>query len=260
MSEELLNDLISAAAAFLVLFVSIFFLILTLVMRYRKRKKENEELRGVFAEQLLQSRLEIREQTLQHVSRELHDNIGQVASLVKINLNGIGMKASEGVQQQLNDTKDLVKQMMLDIKLLSTSLSGDRVTKAGLMASLQQECAKIEASSVFKSRFTQHGNIPPIDDEKTIILFRMVQELLNNSMKYSEAAEITVDAYYQKNNLILSVADNGNGFNVKEKLSATTDSGNGLINLQQRANAIGANLQIESDPAKGTVSTIKMPL
>lgn len=259
MSESVITDLINAAAAFLVLFVSIFIVIIILVLRYRKRRRENEELRGLFAEQLLQSRLEMREQTLQHVSRELHDNIGQVASLVKINLNAIGMKAADTAQQQINDTKELVKQMMMDIKLLSTSLSGDRVTKAGLMASIQQECEKINASGMFKSSFTQHDHLPPVDDEKTIILFRMVQELLNNAIKYSEAEQVNVDIYYQKNTLILSVSDNGKGFNVNDKLAATAESGNGLINLQQRASAINASIQFESG-STGTVSTIKMPL
>lgn len=260
MSESFLTDLIKVASAFLVLFISIFIVIIILVLRYRRRKRENEDLRTLFSEQLLQSRLEMREQTLQHVSRELHDNIGQVASLVKINLNGIAMTASENVHQQISDTKDLVKQMMLDIKLLSTSLSGDRVTKAGLMASIQQECEKINSTGLFKSQFTQHDHTPPIDDAKTIILFRMTQELLNNAIKYSEAEQINVNVQYEKNNLILSVIDNGKGFNLNEKLSATAEMGNGLINLHQRASAINANIHFKSEPANGTTATIQMPL
>ncbi len=260
MPENFMTDLVNAVIAFLLLFITIFIVIILLVLRYRKRKRENEELRVRFSEQLLQSRLEMREQTLQHVSRELHDNIGQVASLVKINLNGIGIKAAEAAQQQINDTKELVKQMMLDIKMLSTSLNGDRVTKMGLMAAIQQECDKINATNIFKSHFTQHDHLPPVDDEKTIILFRMVQELLNNAMKYSEAEVINVDAYYQKNNLILSVSDNGKGFDVNDKLKAGADSGNGLINLQQRASAVNASIQFESSREKGTNCIIKMPV
>ena len=260
MPENFMADLVNAVVAFLLFFATIFILIIVLVLRYRKRKRENEELRVQFSEQLLQSRLEMREQTLQNVSRELHDNIGQVASLVKINLNSIGYTAGPEAQQQITDTKEMLKQMMTDIKMLSTSLNGDRVAKMGLMNAIQQESEKIAATNIFESQFTQEDNIPPVDDEKTIILFRMMQELLNNAIKYSEGTQINIEARYQKNNLILSVTDNGKGFDVQQKLKDSMASGNGLINLQQRAKAINANISFYSKPGEGTKCEIKMAL
>ena len=228
-----------------------------LAIRYRKKKRENEELRSQFSEQLLKSQLEIKEETLQHVSRELHDNIGQIASLVKINLNTIKLEDAAKASSKLENTKELVKQMMTDIKLLSTSLNGDKLAKVGLFNALQNEADKIAKTGAFNSRFTQHDNIPPVNDEKAIIIYRMTQEILNNAMKHSEATEINIDAYYRQNSFILSVSDNGKGFDVNEKLADQKDTGNGLLNLQQRAKVIQATVDFQSTVGNGTITTIK---
>ncbi|RYD78805.1 MAG: hypothetical protein EOP53_10605 [Sphingobacteriales bacterium] len=260
MSEKLASDLITTIASFLFLLLTVFFIVVVLAVRYRKRKRENEELRSRFSEQLLKSQLEIQEQTLQHVSRELHDNIGQIASLVKINLNTIKPAEADKYAAKLENTKELVKQLMTDIKLLSTSLNGDKVTKVGLFNALENEAEKISKTGAFGSRFTLHDNIPPVNDEKSIIIYRMVQEILNNAMKHSEATEINMDAYYRQNYFVLTVSDNGKGFNVAEKLADKKDTGNGLLNLQERAKVIKATVDFESAPGNGTVTTIKTPL
>ncbi|MBC7935793.1 MAG: hypothetical protein H7Y86_10625 [Rhizobacter sp.] len=257
MSEEIAKDLINAVLGFLILLLTIFFIVILLAIRYRRKKRENEELRSQFSEQLLQSQLEIKEETLQHVSRELHDNIGQIASLVKINLNTIKLEDAAKAASKLENTKELVKQLMTDIKLLSTSLNGDKVTRVGLFNALQNEADKITKTGAFASRFTQHDNIPPVNDEKSIIIYRMTQEILNNAMKHSEATEINIDAYYRQNSFILSVSDNGKGFDIAEKLADEKDTGNGLVNLQQRAKVIQATVDFQSSIGKGTITTIK---
>lgn len=260
MSPNFISDLISTIISFFVFLLLVFFIVITLAVRYRKRKKENELMRVSFAEQLLQSQLEIREQTLQHVSRELHDNLGQVASLIKINLNTIQVHKPEPAAMKLANTKDLVKQMIMDIKLLSTSLNGDKVNKIGLMKAMENEVEKINKTGVFTSRFTQHDNIPPINDEKSIIIFRMVQEILNNALKHAEAKEITIDAYYQKNTFILTIKDDGKGFDVAAKLADINDQGNGLINLEKRARVINADIKFNSWPGKGSETIISTAL
>lgn len=259
MPEQFATDLIATIAAFLVLMLTVFLIVIVLAVRYRHRKRENEELRSQFSEQLLKSQLEMQEQTLQHVSRELHDNIGQIASLVKINLSTIKLEDPQKSAGKLENTKELVRQMMTDIKLLSTSLNGDKLAKVGLFNALQNEADKVNKTGVFSSRFTQHDNIPPVNDEKAIIIFRMVQEILNNAMKHSEASEINIDAYYRQNSFILSVSDNGRGFNVAEKLADKKDTGNGLLNLQERAKVIKATVHFESAEGKGTTTTITTP-
>ncbi len=260
MQEKFNSDLLSIAVSFILFFLLVFFVVIGLAVRYRKRKKENEVLRAQFSEQLLKSRLEIQEQTLQHVSRELHDNIGQVASLIKINLNTIQLQQPAAAETKLENTKILTRQLITDLKLLSTSLNTDKITRVGLMRALQNETENLERTGVFKAQFLQHSEVPVITDEKTIILFRMAQEILNNSLKHAEANEIIIQVQYEKNQFTLTITDNGKGFDVNEKIKDLSDGGNGLLNLRQRAKVIHAHLSFKSAPGEGTETTISMPL
>jgi len=256
MSEKFISELITSLVIFFLFLILLFFVVITLIVRYRKRKKENEELRVQFSEQLLSAQLEIQEQTLQHISRELHDNLGQIASLIKINLSTIRLEQPEKAIVKIDDTKELVKQLVTDMKLLSTSLNGDKMSKVGLMRALQNESDRINKTGVFRSVFVQNDHIPPINDEKSIIIYRMVQECLNNALKHSEATEINMEANYQKNRFILTVEDNGIGFDVAEKLADLNDTGNGLLNLQKRAAVINGTINFVSVTGKGTKTTI----
>lgn len=238
----------------------VFFVVIALAVRYRKRKKENETLRVQFSEQLLKSQLEIQEQTLQYVSRELHDNIGQMASLIKINLNTVQLQHREVAEQKLANTKDLIRQLISDLKLLSTSLSSDKISKVGLMQALQNESEKIERTGVCKVQFIQHNDVPAVPDEKAIIIYRMVQEILNNTLKHSEATQILLNVHYEKNKFTLIVTDNGKGFNVDHKMTDISEPGDGLINMQKRAKMINATLALTSAIGQGTETKISMAL
>ena len=260
MYEKFNSDLISTITAFFVFLLLVFFIVITLALRYRRRRKENEEMKAAFSEQLLKSQVEIQEQTLQHVSRELHDNIGQAASLIKINLTTVQIENPETALAKIDNSKQLLRQLIIDIKLLSTSLNGDKISKVGLFKALQNETDKINKTGVFTATFIQHDHVPQVVEEKAIIIYRMIQEILNNALKHSRAEKISINAYYRKNTFILTVNDNGIGFNVEEKLADMNDSGNGLINLQKRAAVIKGSILFKSYPHTGTETTITIPL
>jgi signal transduction histidine kinase len=238
--------------------ILIFFVVITLAVRYRKRRRENEEMRVRFSEQLLASKVEIQEQTLQHVSRELHDNLGQVASLIKINLNTVQLKNPEAAEEKLSNTKELVKQLILDLKQLSVSLSTDKINKIGLVQALKLEEQKLIKTGLFTTNLTYPENMPILDAEREIIIYRMIQEILNNTIKHSEANNISLSIQYVGNMLDLLVSDDGKGFDVDKKLAETNEMGNGLLNLQSRAKVIKASYSIESAIGKGTTSKISI--
>lgn len=161
------------------------------------------------------------------------------------------------IEAKLNNTKELVKQLITDIKLLSTSLNGDKMNKVGLMRSLQNEADRINKTGAFVATFEQEGSIPAINNDKAIILYRMVQEVLNNALKHSGAKEISIRAGIDESNrFILTIKDDGKGFDVEEKLKDNNDTGNGLLNLQQRAKVINSLVNFISAPGKGTTTII----
>jgi signal transduction histidine kinase len=255
------KEIILIAGITTILLVIFLLVIINFVAIHSKRKlqfnNEKLQLQSQFSQTLLQSQLEIQEQTREHISKELHDNLGQIASLVKINLTTLPTVLDDKVKtkQKIEETTDHVRRLIADIKSLSVSLGSDRVAKTGLARALETEVERINRTDQFTASFMQEGVMPVLDNDKSIILFRMAQEILNNIIKHSGAKEVNVLLKGAENLVILAVSDDGTGFNVEEKRNS---GGAGLLNLQNRAKLINANLSIQSSPGKGTQVTIEL--
>ena len=236
------------------------FIILNLVLFYFKRKKhlfQQSELKSQFKQTLLQSRIEIQEQTLQHISYELHDNIGQIASLITIYLNTMPFLDKSKLIEKIEQTKEITNQLSKDIKALSVSLGADRITKEGLINALETEVKHLNNSNSIHVKFTIYGNMPNLDPDKSVILYRMSQEILNNTIKHSHAKHLLIHLKVLENLFILEFKDDGDGFDLADKKQ---NGGAGLQNLENRAMLINAQLIIESTRGKGTSVTIKLPI
>ncbi len=231
-------------------------IIITTAILYHNRRKLHLLERSTFAQTLLQSQLEIKEQTLQHLAVELHDNLGQIASLIKINLNTIKVEETDKAKLKVEETKELVRQLITDLKLLSVSLNSNRVTQLGITKSLEDEVARLNKIGLFKIMLQQVGSVA-LADNATIIIFRMAQEILNNALKHSTAKNVTISISVSDNLFSLSIVDDGTGFNLADKLKT---GGSGLLNLQSRAKLIGATISIQSKLAVGTTVSILLPI
>jgi signal transduction histidine kinase len=235
--------------------------IINFLFLYQKRKKilvkESEDLKLEFEQQLLLSQLEIKEQTLQHISQELHDNLGQVASLIKINLNTLSLQDTEKATAKIEHTKEITRQLITDIKALSVSLGADRIAQTGLVKALEIEVDRLNKTDAFEASFSQQGSIPELGQDKSVILYRMAQEILNNMVKHSGATHFDISVKGSENLFILEFNDDGEGFDVTTKKQS---GGAGLRNLENRARLINALLIMESKPGKGSRVRIELPI
>jgi signal transduction histidine kinase len=256
-NEEIEITIILGSALIVFFAVIIIFLFVLFNNKNKLNHKEKEVIKKTYEQTLLLSQLEIQEQTLQHISNELHDNLGQVASLIKINLHTIPLNDSIKAAQKLEDTRELTKQLITDIKSLSVSLGADRISQTGLAKALETEIERINRTEQFIARFEQEGNITALDNDKATILYRMVQEVLNNMIKHSGAKHITLKLSATENLIILALRDDGKGFDPEERLKNGT--GAGLHNLHKRANLINAKLTMQSSIGNGTQVTIELP-
>jgi signal transduction histidine kinase len=257
MPEIIKSYIVGFVIAFLILGAFIIFLSILYSKKQMRNKKERERIQSQFAQTLLQSQLEIQEQTLQHISHELHDNLGQVASLIKINLTTLQLDDTTKATEKIETTKDLTRQLIADLKSLSVSLGADRIAQTGLIKALETDVDRLNKTGQFTASLTQEGNIPVLDNDKAIILYRMAQEILNNMVKHSGARQITVLLKASGNLFTLAFSDDGIGFDIEEKKNS---GGSGLLNLQNRAKLISAQLILQSTPGNGTSITIKLPL
>lgn len=200
-----------------------------------------------FQQELLRTQLEIQEQTFKTISQEIHDNIGQVLSLAKLNLNRVEME-NPHVESRINDARDLVSKAIQDLRDLSRTLNTENIVSIGLMKAIEMELAMIEKTGLVQTRWQVAGQVLRLEPQKELILFRIVQEALHNIIKHAQATFVSVQAIFKENALQLSISDNGRGFD-----SAGGEmQGSGLRNMQSRARLIGAEWRINSVRQGGT--------
>lgn len=245
----------------IILLLIVVFAIVHFRIRQVRHQKEKQILESQFFQTLLQSQLEIQEQTFEHVSKEIHDNLGQVASLIKINLNTLQLHERQKAEENIKETKELVRHLILDLKLLSLNLSSERITAMGLIKLLETDIERINKTGLFSIKLQQEGISYRLEKDKEIILYRMSQEILNNMVKHSQAVNVYITLKFTKKSFILDFIDDGIGFNAEEMLKEGVKRGStGLHNLQKRSALINANLTVESSPRKGTNIRIELPL
>src|ERR1700761_9334737 len=141
-SSELYVVFFSATIFFVFMACFIVYFIVLYQKRQGQNKAEREVLEANFKQEFLKARLEMQEQTFAHVSRELHDNVNQVLSFVKLNLAMIN-DVPEPQQTKLNENRDLIAHVITDLRDLSKSLSFEHITKQGLVKTIENEVNKL---------------------------------------------------------------------------------------------------------------------
>lgn len=219
---------------------------------FLKRKNrlilEKEQMNVQFQQTLLHSKLAIQEETFDFIGKEIHDNIGQVLSLVRINLNTLTANLDE---QKIFLMDELMGKAITDLRNLSHSLDTDLIRNTGWIKASDRLLLALQKTGTCKVEFFAEENLPTLGNEKPIILFRMIQEIINNIIKHAGAKEISFKATHADNGITIMIEDNGKGFDME-----TIKAGAGLQNLQSRAKIIDATLDIHTLPGSGTRVTI----
>jgi len=241
----------------LLLFISF---IVTIVYKYQQKQnayyKNLEELKIAHETELLQSRLEIQEQTFQNISREIHDNIGQKLTLAKLHLNTIDFSDRKKSEAQAADSVNLIGEAINDLSDISRSMSSEIVLNNGLIRALEFETNQLQKSGLYSITLNVTGETVFLNANKELVLFRIVQEALNNIVKHAAATIIDIQLHYEVENLTLVITDNGKGFVQQQG----RDPGTGLTNMSKRANTLNGKCEIISSPGTGTRIKVEIPL
>ncbi|MDE3213133.1 MAG: sensor histidine kinase [Bacteroidota bacterium] len=252
--------------SFLSLFVVLIFVaIVNLILAYQKRQikfiQEKEHLTSQHENELLHTQLEIQEQTLKNISQEIHDNIGQVLSLVKLNINTMEGQTPETLQDKIEDSRHLISAAIKDLRDLSRSLNTDYIIEAGLEGAVEYEVEMLKRTKAFEIDFQIQGTSYSLEEKQQLILFRIVQEALHNIIKHAMATSIRVILQFQPNYFVIQIIDNGKGFALTPGTESSPQGhGLGLRNMHNRAKIINADFHIHSTIGKGTQVTVNLPL
>lgn len=257
MNPNNLTPLIAGTVLVTLLVVFIIFV----VILYRKAQLKFELERQQFQQALLQAEVEIRDQTLSDVSRDLHDNLGQIASLIKINLNMVSDALGDDDRVRIEESRELLKKLMSDFRTLSSSLATRDLRQMSLLRLIEADVERINRSGFIDIKMLSKPEEPELNPEISIFIYRMFQELINNILKHSGASRARVNVVNEGDRLLLQVSDNGRGMDASLlEAGKTPGGGNGLGNIRERCRIIGASCTFESSPNKGTFIEISLPV
>jgi two-component system, NarL family, sensor kinase len=231
----------------------------------RKRQKQERELvrlKEEYEQEVLRSQLEIQETTMKTIAQELHDNIGQSLSVIKLWMSIAPIEKDHEAYEGVQNSKEMLHKVIREMADLTKSLHTDRITDIGLSEAINFDLASIRRAGILKIHFDTLGDEFHFPDQKSIFIFRMYQEMMHNIMKHSQATHVNVSLFYSGNNtFVMTIQDDGVGFDVQQKKDSESGSaGLGLKSIRNRAKMIGADLSIQSEPGKGTSISVTVPL
>ena len=238
--------LTGSSAAFLII------ILLTYRNYKQKRKLQQQKIIDLEKEKLLlatQSILKGQEDERSRMAKDLHDGLGGLLSGVKLQLGAMkgNLILSEEMGKTFNNALGKLDESISEMRRVAHNMMPEALMKLGLQQALQDYCDGLSESQSFKINGEFYGLEQRIEPSVEIVIYRIVQELLNNAVKHSGASTILVQVMRQQNNLTITVEDNGLGFN-KE----TVMQGAGLKNIQSRVDYLKGQLDIQTTPGSGT--------
>lgn len=224
---------------------------------YRSAKSKAKEKMRLHQQELLAAKLEVQEQTYLNISQELHDNIGQVLSLVKMNISTIGNVDSDLAREKLGQSATLIAKAIRDIRDMSKTLNTDFLNAISLPNAIDQQLEVLKRTGMYATELSVAGEEDQYEPAGKLIVFRVVQELLNNVVKHANANKVVVSMSYEPDKLVIKVNDNGRGFNA-ESQAVYPEKGLGLRNIYTRLKLIKGSIAFTSEPNQGTTATIEI--
>lgn len=206
--------------------------------------------------ELAQKLISAQESTLRHISRELHDEFGQVLTAIGSLLRRAGKQLGEGtpLHGDLQEVQEIAQTTLNNIRTLSQALHPVLLDEAGLESTLDWYIPTVGRQAGIQLHYEKSGQPFPVESGAGVHIYRVLQEALNNVSRHSGARDAWVRLKYLANSLELEVEDHGSGF-VAEK----TQRGIGLVAMRERAELIGGTLAITPRPQGGTQVRLEIP-
>ncbi len=221
----------------------------------RKRAEEADN-----SKRLSEMLINFQEEEKKRVARELHDEIGQVLTAIKLSLGMTAKyhsKLEDSVLKELQEAIKLVDSAMGSIHRISARLRPEILDNFGLGPCIEHEVNFFSKRSRVDIKFVSEGLNSRLKPQKEIALYRVVQEALTNIIKHSKASKAEVNLTRRGNKVLLSIYDNGEGFEVTKLRNSP---GLGLLGMQERITFAGGSFKISSRSPRGTLLEIEMPV
>jgi two-component system, NarL family, sensor kinase len=233
--------------------------ILLMIFIHKKKQishiEKINEIQANYEKSILKSQLEMQEETFEHISREIHDNISLALTLAKLNLNTLNLDDKMSSKTKIDSSIELLTQSITQLRDLSKSLDSDLIEKNGLLSAIKDELQRIRKSDKFKINYMITGTPVYMNCGDELIIFRIIQEAFNNIIKHAKAKNIGLKFHFSEDFLKIRIADDGVGFKTSESFNKQA----GLKNMKTRIALVGGEMEINSNIGEGTILDLKIP-
>ena len=227
-----------------------------------ERQRVEEQLRNSLDQlRALAARLQsVREDERTSVAREIHDELGQSCTAIKMDLALLRRRLTQKqpqVRAKVDSALQLVDNMIVTLRRIASELRPRTLDDLGLPAALESQAQEFESRTGIRCSVTLPQDLPTLDADRATAIFRIFQESLTNVARHARATCVEACLERNQNQLIFQVRDNGKGFDPQE---AAARRSLGLVGMQERALLLSGDLKIEGIPGAGTTLTLRIPL
>jgi signal transduction histidine kinase len=225
---------------------------------HRKRVGHNRKMlhaENIKQQEILRTQLEAQEGVFEHIGEELHDNIGQLLITAKILLS-VTERSLPQVPDTLTAAQQTLSKAIKDVRALSRSLNREWLGQFNLLENLRTEAERINAARTVEIRVRSTSEYLPLKPEPQVVLFRILQELLQNSIKHANASLVQVEIDPGEDVIHVTVKDNGKGMDAVNSKSA----GLGISSIRKRVRLLGGHVDWVSGLNEGVEVHIYLPV
>jgi signal transduction histidine kinase len=240
-----------AAVLILILVTSVY------VVSYNRRVFRELAAVSALRSELAQQVISTQENTLRAISRELHDDFGQILTAIGTMLQRADRRMSQdadALRTDLREVREIVQSTLEKVRSLSHSLHPVILDEIGFEGALEQYLPAFEKQTGIEIRYERHGGSRELDPALAIHLYRVIQEALNNVAKHSKGARADVRLRYLPAATVLEVEDNGSGF------TSPRNAGMGLVSMRERAELVNGRLELDNSETGGALVRLTVPL
>jgi signal transduction histidine kinase len=224
---------------------------------------ESQKLENVLKEQELHEidkMLEGQEKERLKIAHDLHDNLGSILATLRLNFQNLYQQKediNEDEKEMFSKTDDLIEEAYQKVRGMAHAKNAGVIGSEGLVPAVQNIAKKVSIPNKLKVQVIPFGMTKRLENALEVTLFRMIQEILTNTIKHAEASEITISLTQDEDSINILIEDNGKGFNPK---GIDKKEGMGLSNIEKKTEQLNGTFNIDSFEGKGTTIIIDIPL
>jgi two-component system, NarL family, sensor kinase len=236
--------------------------IIIFVVFYQKRmireQLKRQAMQHEFQQRMLQAELESQETERRRLAADLHDSIGGMLSTIRVGMATIARQLAD--PRSMDQTKQMLDDTISSVRKISRDLMPSTLEKFGLIHAVTELCERFQNTSKIRIDFSVKGVFDDLDKSRQLMIFRIVQELLNNAIKHAQATRINVELS-AATLISIVVEDDGVGFDAEAiKNDAQGGRGLGLFNIENRARLLGGKVDYIKPGKSGSKTVLTIPL